>query len=188
VAVHARRRSPARRRQPCPAGQACVHAMMSSATRSSGLVASLPHAGLTAVPLQHPGPNTLASDIRQHLRHTAKADLRTGSQVVRSAADRASSAFRANSAPAGPTESIMLRDRRHGGDVLAADGHSLTGVLHAHGLGCLRDPESRAALGSPSRKSVAVDHRSVPRGGRDHKLAAITRAPLKHLPAGAVRA
>ncbi len=27
----------------------------------------------------------------------------------------------------------MLRDRRHGGDVLAADGHSLTGFLHAHG-------------------------------------------------------
>ena len=38
------------------------------------------------------------------------------------------------------------------------------GVLHAYCLGCLRDPESRAAgPGSPSRKSVAVDHRSMPR-------------------------
>jgi hypothetical protein len=38
------------------------------------------------------------------------------------------------------------------------------GVLHAYCLGCCRDPESRAAdPGSPSRKSVAVDHRSTPR-------------------------
>src|SRR6266567_4352895 len=36
------------------------------------------------------------------------------------------------------------------------------GVLHAHGLGSLRDPDSRPARGSPSRNSVAVDHRSVP--------------------------
>src|SRR5215472_2352600 len=36
------------------------------------------------------------------------------------------------------------------------------GVLHAYCLGRLRDPENRAAdPGSPSRKSVAVDHRSV---------------------------
>jgi hypothetical protein len=38
------------------------------------------------------------------------------------------------------------------------------GVRADHCLGCLRDPESRAAdPGSPSPKSVAVDHRSVPR-------------------------
>jgi hypothetical protein len=50
----------------------------------------------------------------------------------------------------------------------AASGHNnpdaTPGVLHAYCLGCLRDPESRAAdLGNPSRKSVDVGHRSVPR-------------------------
>ena len=37
------------------------------------------------------------------------------------------------------------------------------GILHTYGLGCLRDPESRAVGGvNPSRKIVALDHRSVP--------------------------
>jgi alkanesulfonate monooxygenase SsuD/methylene tetrahydromethanopterin reductase-like flavin-dependent oxidoreductase (luciferase family) len=38
------------------------------------------------------------------------------------------------------------------------------GLLPSYGLGFLRDPGSRAVgPGRPSRKSVAVDHRSMPR-------------------------
>jgi signal transduction histidine kinase len=49
-------------------------------------------------------------------------------------------------------------------DVVLDNPDATPGVLHAYCLGCLRDPESRAAdLGSPSRKSVDVGHRSVPR-------------------------
>jgi hypothetical protein len=54
------------------------------------------------------------------------------------------------------------------------------GVLHAYCLGCLRDPESRAAdPGSSSRKSVAVDHRSAPQINRP-----ITRYPAKRTRTG----
>ena len=49
-------------------------------------------------------------------------------------------------------------------DVVLDNPDATPGDLHAYCLGCLRDPESRAAdLGNPSRKSVDVGHRSVPR-------------------------
>ena len=49
---------------------------------------------------------------------------------------------------------------------LAAAALNQLGLINATDLdgGCLRDPESRAVgWGNPSRKIVAVDHRSVPR-------------------------
>jgi hypothetical protein len=66
------------------------------------------------------------------------------------------SAFRANSATAGPIESITLRDIRHGSD-LAADGHSLTARrTHTASDVFVILKAGRSARGSPSPKSVAV--------------------------------
>lgn len=72
---------------------------------------------------------------------------RPATVIARSQAPRVGN-FRANSAPAGLTEPNRLRDSRQRTDV---------GTPRS-----LRDPEGRAAdLGIPSRKSVAVDHRST---------------------------
>jgi hypothetical protein len=68
------------------------------------------------------------------------------------------SAFRANSALAGPPESITLRDKRQGSDARPPAAHA-DGVLHAYGLECLRDPDSRAG-----RRMLGVSGRWLTRG------------------------
>ena len=59
-------------------------------------------------------------------RHTESADRYLAAGFHPASSGKPKSALRANSATAGPTESITLRDSRHGTRRLAAVGHSVT--------------------------------------------------------------
>jgi hypothetical protein len=76
------------------------------------------------------------------------------------AEESAESAFRANSAPARPTESITLRDSRHGNDV-GCYRPLADGVLTHTASDVFVILKAAGRPGEPSLESVAVDHRSA---------------------------
>jgi hypothetical protein len=107
-------------------------------------------------------PYRRSPDQAQPMR-AERNDLHAITRVAESDASRAEPAFRANSTPAGPTESITLRDSRQESDVWPPTTSLTASYTHTASDVFVILKAGRSARGSPSRKIVAVDHRSVPR-------------------------